>query len=194
MNRFFLAVSLLLSFFLLASCNRPEVIHDLSKKEFQLLNQDSTSVSFPADFKGKILVAGFIYTHCPDVCPAITANLSNVNQQVENKSDVHFIGITFDPGRDTPSVLKKYMQQFDLNEQQFTFLTGDSTTVDSLLNAMDIRAEISSRKKTADGDDLYFMNHTNRISLLDREGRIRLEYSGSYADPEQIMEGINKLR
>lgn len=184
----------LLVLFSLISCDRPEVIKDLSDTSFSLVNQDSTSVTFPQDWEGKVLVVEFIYTNCPDVCPAITANMKNVSQQLENPSDVQFVGITFDPERDTPSVLKKYMQQFKLDEEQFTFLTGDTTTVDSLLSTLDIVAEVSSTKTTSEGEKLYFMRHTNRISLLDQQGRLRLEYSGSYSKPEHIVEGINKLR
>lgn len=182
------------SAFLLISCSSPEVIRDLSGSSFSLVDQDGLDVTFPDDFKGKITVVGFIYTNCPDVCPVITANMSNINKQLENRGDVQFVGVTFDPKRDTPQVLKTYIQQFKLDEQQFTFLTGDSTSVDSLLNTMDIMAKISYTETTDEGKELYFMNHTNRISLLDRQGRIRAEYSGSYSKPEHVIEDINKLR
>lgn len=185
----FLAVSLFAF-----SCDSPEVIRDLSKQSYPLLDQDSSRVVFPDDFAGNVTVVGFIYTNCPDVCSAITANMRNVNRQLEDKENVHFVGVSFDPMRDRPAVLKNYMQQFDLSEEQFTFVTGDTATVNSLLNAMDIVAKVASRKKTDEGKELYFMNHTNRISLLDKQGRLRLEYSGSYSNPEQIIDGINKLR
>ncbi len=185
---------LFILFLFLLSCDSPEVIKDLSGRSFELLNQDSSRVTFPADFENQITVVGFIYTNCPDVCPAITANMNNVNQQLESNDNVHFLGVTFDPERDRPSVLKNYMQQFKLDEDQFTFVTGDTTTVDSLLSALDIRAEVSYRKKSEEGKQLYFMQHTNRISLLDPQGRLRMEFSGSFAKPEHIIEGINRLR
>ncbi|MDR8391237.1 SCO family protein [Aliifodinibius sp. S!AR15-10] len=178
----------------LASCNQPEVIKDLSDQSFQVLDQDSTSVTFPDDFEGEVTVLGFIYTNCPDVCPAITANMNNVKNQLESTENVHFVGISFDPRRDTPSVLKNYMQQFKLDEEEFTFLTGDTTTVDSLLSSLDITADVSYTKTSDEGKELYFMKHTNRISLMDRQGRLRLEYSGSFSKPEHIVEGINQLR
>lgn len=176
------------------ACNSPEVVHDLGDDSFALVDQDSGSVTFPGDFEGTITVIGFIYTHCPDVCPAITANLKNVDGMLEEGSDVRFLGVTFDPERDTPSVLDRYMEQFELDEERYTFVTGDTATVHTMLDALDIRARISNRYTTEDGERRYFMNHTNRISVLDRRGRVRLEYSGSYARPEQIVEGINRLR
>ncbi len=175
-------------------CNRPEVINDLSDDSFSLLTQDSTTIQFPKDFKGDILVVGFIYTHCPDVCPVITAKLSNINRQLENSEGVHFAEISFDPARDTPSVLKKYMQSFNLDPGKFTMLTGDSVTVDSALNKMDILAKIAYSKTNEEGDTSYLMNHTNRILIMDRKGRVRFEYPGSVASEQIVIEDINKLR
>ena len=178
---------------LILSCNSPEVIHDLSNDSFSMLDQDSTSVQFPVDFKGNILVVGFIYTHCPDVCPVITAKLSNINKQLENNKDVHFAEITFDPARDTPSVLKKYMQSFKLDSTKFTMLTGDSVTVDSALEKMDILAKIAYAKTDNEGEQNYLMNHTNRILVMDREGRVRFEYPGSAVPEKHVIEDINRL-
>ena len=185
----------------LVSCSgeSPPVIHDLSDASFEVLNQDSASVTFPDDFEGDIVVAGFIYTHCPDVCPIITANLKNISQQVPESRDIHFLAITFDPERDTPSVLKTYMKQFDLNPDRFTMLTADTMTMDSLLTSLDIKAEKVSAGDRDMADSLhaghqgYTMNHTNRILVMDPEGRVRFEYPGSVVPPEMVLEDIAQL-
>lgn len=186
-------LSLFLSLlFLLSACQSgPEVVHDLSDQSFEVVDQDSVSVTFPGDFKGDFLVVGFIYTHCPDICPVISAKLGNVNNKISDVPDVHFLEISFDPRRDKPSVLKKYMQDFNLDEQRFTMLTGDSTTVDSLLSSMDIIAELAEGESL---DENYMMNHTNRILIMDKEGRVRFEYPGSAVPEDHIIEDIEKLR
>lgn len=178
----------------LPACNKPEVIYDLSTHSYHLVNQDSSAVDFPNDFRGKVLVVGFIYTHCPDICPIISAKLSNISKQLDDHSDVHFAEITFDPIRDTPSVLKNYMEGFKLDPERFTMLTGDSVTVDSVLNRTDIAARISYTRTTDEGKELYFMNHTNRILVMDKDGRVRFEYPGSVASEKIVIEDINKLR
>lgn len=180
---------------IIASCNQSNEIHDLSDQNYALVNQDSSVVNFPSDFNGQYLVVGFIYTHCPDICPITTANMTNIKNQLKDTSNVHFVGISFDPMRDTPSVLNEYMQTFRLGENKFTMLTGDSTTVYSLLNALDIDAEISYVVDTTyAGERSYRMNHTDRISLMDPEGRVRAEYPGSRVPPEHVIEDLNKLR
>jgi protein SCO1/2 len=174
---------------LMTGCNSPEVLDELSERSWMLIDQDSTAVTFPDDFKGQILVAGYIFTHCQGICPAITANMKKIRGRVPEDHDVHFVGITFDPMRDTPSVLKTYMNKFDLDERRFTFLTGDSAIVYSLLERVGIRTEM--QPDTAIG---YRFNHTNQINLIDRQGRIRAEYGGSMVPPEHIIEDINKLQ
>lgn len=181
--------------FFIASCQSgPKVINDLSDDSFTLVNQDSAEVQFPSDFEGDMLVVGFIYTHCPDICPVITAKLSNLNKELGQTSDIHFVEITFDPVRDTPSVLKRYMNDFRLDSTKFTMLTGDSSTVDSVLGRMDIMAKVVNRQTDEEGNTTYLMNHTNRILVMDPEGRVRFEYPGSAVPVKNIIEDINKLR
>lgn len=177
---------------MLSSCQLgPEIIHDLSDESFEVLDQDSSSVIFPEDFEDEILVIGFVYTHCPDICPTISAKLNNVEKAMDDVSDIRFVEITFDPRRDTPSVLKKYMDNFDHNPDRFTMITGDSTTVDSLLTSLDIFAELAEGESL---DDNYVINHTNRISIMDKQGRIRYEYPGTAVPEEHLVEDIETLR
>ena len=192
-NQHFILAILIIS--AIAACSSsPKVIHDLEGEDYILVNQDSAVVSFPSDFSGDYLVVGFIYTHCPDICPITTANMKNIRQQLNDSSNVHFVGISFDPKRDTPSVLKDYMKMFKLDETKFTMLTGGSTTIDSVLQAMDIDAEISYVDTTVKGKRSYRMNHTDRISVMDREGRVRFEYPGSRVPPKHVVEDLTALR
>lgn len=174
---------------LMTGCNSPEVLDDLGDRSWKLVDQDSAAVTFPDDFKGQILVVGYIFTKCPGVCPAITANMKRISGRITEEQNVHFIGITFDPVRDRPSVLKAYMNKFDLNETRFTFLTGDSSTVTPLLDRVEIRTE-----RHPDPAIGYRFNHTNQINLIDQQGRIRMEYGGSMVPAEHVIEDINKLK
>lgn len=91
--RIFIALTLLLG----AACQRTQVIDDLNDASFELVNQDSVSVTFPDDFKGKYVVMGFVYTNCPDICPLITQNMIKIKEELGSPDDVHFLGFTFDP-------------------------------------------------------------------------------------------------
>ena len=181
--------------FLLNACgNRVEVIDDFSDKQFKFVDQDSTVVYFPDDFEGEYLVMGFIYTNCPDICPLITQNLLKAQQELNNPADVHFAALSFDPQRDTPSVLKKYAEAFKAGDN-FSFLTGDTTQVQAFLDSARVRSQVSMRQVTDSGKDIYFMNHSDKIMVFDKKGRLIYEYGGSQKMiPSLISEDLNKVR
>jgi protein SCO1/2 len=191
------SVFVLLFGLFLVSCDTSSlpVINDLSNDTYSLVNQDSAAISFPNDFEGQPMVVGYIYTSCQSVCPAITANMKNISQQLSSEDQTHFVLVSFDPQRDTPSKLKAYLKSYELDPERFTLLTGDSTEVTRLLDTIGINAE----RKSMDGDSEmamkgYMFNHTNQINLFDAQGRIRGEYGGSMVPPKQVIEDLNDLR
>ena len=198
MKRFYeLRLLLLPAFllFLISGCTAPDVKDDFKNTSFQLVNQKGEQVTFPDDFNDSYTLVGYIYTHCPDICPMIISNMKKIQKQVEREVDkpVKFVGISFDPERDDPRQLRKYFDAHELNSPEWTFLTGDTTTVDSLMNRMGIFTEVSYSSVTGAGEEVYFITHTDRISLFDTQGRLRQNYRGSSTPPELFIEDLNAL-
>lgn len=183
---------LLLLFVLIAGCKN-EAIDDFSDTSFELTNQNGETVHFPDDFEGAPVVMGFIYTNCPDICSFITANIRNVYRQMENPGDMQFVLVTFDPRRDTPEVLKKYAQSFEMDHEPFQFLTADSTTIASFMDRMRVRTQESYSKELENGNRMYFLNHSDKILLIDEDSRLIFDYGGSMTSPQLIIEDIEKL-
>ena len=175
--------------------SKPKVIHDLSNKNYSLINSDSSVVNFPGDYRGKTVVIGFIYTHCPDICPMTTHNIDLVKQELDKQgvNDVTYVDISFDPHRDTPSVLKEYADVRGINTNQFHFLTGNENTIKSLLKECNIYA-IPGDTTIVGKDTAYFFIHTDRISVMGPDGKIRAEYKGSTANREELIKDINRIR
>jgi|FaiFalFF_MnMetaG_3_1042247.scaffolds.fasta_scaffold03488_3 protein SCO1/2 len=154
--------------------------------------------------RGKVVVLGMIYTHCPDVCPLITARMRELQEQVaaEGLSDqVFFVTITFDPERDTPEVLRRYAQARKVDFTNWAFLTGDPSTIRHLTEALGIYTErvyvingtpVATPGASA-GAATYFINHTDRIFLVDRQGRVRALLPGSRTELPEAMEKIRRL-
>ena len=178
----------------LMGCQQPKVIDDLSDASFELVASDNSTVTFPEDVKGDIVVMGYIYTHCPDICPMTTANMSQVRQKLGAPDDVQFVTVTFDPQRDTPEVMKQYSETWGFGDTDWMFLTGDTTTVNAMMRRIGIRHQITDTTTTESGEEMYFISHTDLVTLIDRQGRIRQHYSGSRTPPEILIEDINKLR
>lgn len=184
------AVGLLLG---LTACNNPQVIKDISDESYSLVDSDSNRVDFPGDFKGHTTIMTFIYTHCPDVCPVITANMKNIQSGLKDTSNIQFVEISFDPKRDTPSVLADYKNLYRLNEQ-FSLLTGQPSEVDSLLNTLEITAIKTHTDSTRQDSSEYLMKHSNTIYIMDEEGRIRKEYPANVVPPKNVIEDLRKIR
>lgn len=187
-------ITLFLPLLMISCGNNPEVIEDMGDASFRLLDQDSTEVIFPDDFEGDYIVMGFIYTNCPDICSLITQNLVKIQKELNYPEDVQFIAATFDPVRDTPSRLKQYGKPFKVDEN-FTFLTGDSTQVFALMDSARVRSQVSMRDTTSDGRALYFINHSDKIMVLNKQAEVIFEYGGSLPMiPSLVVEDLNKVR
>lgn len=187
-----LAISFMILIFV-ASCGGPEAIYDLSDDSYSLLNSDSSTVNFPGDYEGNISVISFIYTNCPDICPVITANMINIQKALKDSSGINFIEITFDPERDTPSVLRDYKNLYRLNDQ-FSLLTGDTATINTLLDDLEIVAQKTIIDSLGHDSTNYAMRHSNTLYLMDEHGRIRAEYPAHRVPPEHVIEDIQTLR
>jgi len=80
-----------------------------SVPNFTFTNQSGKRISLK-QYSGKILLITFIYTRCPfpDFCPRMTANFAEGYKQLATNPNVHLLSLSFDPGHDTPKVLREY--------------------------------------------------------------------------------------
>ncbi|MGD8306247.1 MAG: SCO family protein [Ignavibacteria bacterium] len=167
---------------------------NLTSKSYIFFNQDSVKTEFAKVIKGKVAVVGFIYTHCPDICPMTTHNMFLTQQKLfsEGISDVHFIGITFDPNRDYPSVLKKFGKIRGIDFSDWTFLWGDEMNTNKILERFSVRA-IQTDSLLIDDELTYTVLHTDRISIVGKDGRLKKNYKGSTVNLEELYNDIIKL-
>lgn len=186
---------LLLASCFLSGCSKLPVINNLGGMNCAFMNQDSTKVSFPSAYNGKIVVMSFIYTHCPDVCPLTTLNMQHLQDTLSTigVKNVQFVTMTFDPNRDKPVVLKDYAVIRGINFRSWDFLTGTKANTDSVLYSMDVRYFPGDSSRTKDMGLVYYITHTDKSVLMDQEGRVRGTYSGSELDFGQIVRDIRTL-
>ena len=179
---------------IITNCRRTVIIDDLNDASFELLTQDSVAVTFPDDYKGKYVVMGFIYTNCPDICPLITQNLMEIQEGLGHPDDVQFLAVSFDPIRDTPAVLKKFKDIYGLQDN-FDFLTGDTLAINAMMDSVRVRTQVSFSTTTEAGDELYFLNHSDKIMVLNPDSKVIIEYGGSQPSvPTLIIEDLNIIR
>lgn len=176
----------------LSSCGE-ERMDDYNDLSVELIDQYGEAITFPDDLKGKPVLMGFIYTHCPDICSFITANLHSVWEEMDKTDEAHFVLITFDPERDRPEILREYAEAFDMNRSPFTFLTGEPERIDTLMKRLNVRSQVSYTTETEEGEELYFLNHTDKVLLIDEEGRLVMDYGGSMTPTGIFVSDLSEL-
>lgn len=193
MKKLFLLFILLI---LIKCTNKFEIIDDLSKSNYKLIDQNNRTQDFPAIAKGKIAVIGYIFTNCPDICPLTTNNMRLIQDGLKKEkiNDVQFISISFDPLQDNPEALKKFAEIRNLDLSNWIFLTGDKLVIDSLMSRVKILAVKSDSTVFNDGRKIYYYVHTDRIQLMDEENRIVKNYKGSSINIKEIISDIKKLK
>ena len=131
--------------------------------KFSLVDQNGKPFT-DADLKGKWNLVFFGYTHCPDVCPTTLNDLSLALDQLGAKEkDVGIVFISVDPERDTPAVLKSYVESFG---GPIEGLTGTAEQVAQA--AKDYKVYYAKHPLPGGG---YDMDHGALIYIMDPEGR-----------------------
>ncbi len=187
---------IVLTLLLLTGCGEKlPVVENFSNNHYQLVNQKSEPIVFPDFVKGKIVVMNFIFTNCPDICPLSTNNMRLIQERLnkERIKNVQFVSMSFDPNNDTPEVLTKFADIRGLDLSNWTFLTGRKSVTDSVIHQANVIAVPNDSTVFKDGRKIYYYIHTDRISLIDNEGRIRKNYIGSKINIDEIVNDIKKL-
>ena len=130
------------------------------------------------DLAGHVWIADFVFTRCPDFCPALTARMAGLQKNLPPGADpIRLVSFSVDPAHDTPEVLRDYAAHAGAGGGWF-FLTGSREAVAALLRE-------GFRVAWADnGPPSAPITHSDRFVLVDRRLRIRGYYHG--IDPADV--------
>ena len=175
MRRLIASGVLLLAVLLCAGCDKPApapkfALTDVTGanfgKELALTDHNGKPRTL-ADFRGKVVVIFFGYTHCPDVCPTTLAELAIVAKELGGNAErMQVLFVTVDPERDTQEVLHKYVPSFN---PSFLGLYGNAEA--TMRAAREFK--IFYQKQPLPGGD-YSVDHSAGTYVLDQQGRLRL--------------------
>lgn len=136
-------------------------------RDFRLIDHNGQPRTL-ADFRGKVLVVFFGFTHCPDVCPTTLAELARALKQLgADAQRVQVVMITVDPQRDTPEVLKQYVTALD---SAFLGLTGDAQAIEQTAREF----KVFYQKTSGATPETYSVDHSSGTFVYDPAGRLRL--------------------
>jgi|TARA_B110000003_G_scaffold205540_1_gene204384 protein SCO1 len=129
-------------------------------------------------FQGPLTAVFFGFTNCPDVCPLTLENIDQVleklNAAENEKLKVFFVSI--DPERDSPEVIKDYLNSF---KNKIYGITGDPGKIFLLSRSWGALSE-----KIFNEDGSYLINHSSSILLLN---------NGKYIDRISHHENLDNI-
>lgn len=142
-------------------------------RDFALTDHDGKPRRL-ADFKGRVVVVFFGFTHCPDVCPTALAQMAKTLKSLdpEDARRVQVLFITVDPERDSPAVLRDYVTAFN---PEFLALTG---SVDDIARTTR-EFKVLAAKTAESSPGNYSVDHSTQTFVYDANNRLRLFVSHS---------------
>lgn len=156
---------------------------------FPLLNHDGATLTL-RDFAGRLLVLTFIYTRCPlpDFCPLVVKHLETVRgRAIEERigDRVALLGVTLDPGYDTPAVLRAYGESMLKGANRFdqwTLATGTAAEVEAIARFFGVAAR-------ADG---MLITHTLSTVVIGHDGRIMRIFPSNSWRPDDLLAEVRR--
>jgi protein SCO1/2 len=185
----FAALALLLA---VAACGKPDsawhatdISGAMPALDFALTRANDGKPVTAGDYRGKVVLLYFGYAHCPDICPTTLANLSEVLQKLGGRAgEVRVLFVTVDPNRDTPALMKGYVQSF---APQIDGLRGTDNQLTALTRRYRVAFSVTPGPP-------YEVMHSNAVFFFDKTGRARLvatatdNVDGLTADVGRLLE------
>jgi len=150
----------------------PRVEPPIPKPDFVLTRTEGTPYDFRRETDGYVTLLFFGYTNCPDICPVHLANIAAALKKVspEVNGAVKVVFVTNDPARDTPEVLRAYLDHFDA---RFIGLTGDSLAIGDAMRQLSLSPVVREEGTQPGG---YTIGHSAIVLAFTRDNFAHVVY------------------
>lgn len=170
-----------------------EPVRGLAMPEFTATTQAGDTFS-RADLLGHVTIADFMFTHCPFICPVLTARMKQMSEQLAG-TPVRFVSMSVDPARDTPARLAAYAAEHAADTARWSFLSTDEATVRRVVGEA-LKFELSTDPKTniplPDGTSMPNIVHPGHFVLLGPDAQVLGIYRAS--DAEKVAALVARAR
>ena len=148
--------------------------------EFRLTDQDGGAFG-ATELRGYVWMAGFIFTRCPTICPAITARMAKIQHRARGiEESFRLVSFSVDPAYDTPERLAAYARAHRASPRMWKMLTGP---LDAMKGTVEDGLKIAMGTPAGE-NDFASLFHGTHFVLVDRQLRIRGYYDSSDPDVE----------
>lgn len=133
---------------------------------FEFFDQDSLFIT-DKDYLGKVYVVEFFFTSCPSICPIMTKNLVDLQEEFKKTNDFGVASFTITPEYDTPQVLKEYAEKNGITNIDWHLMTGSQDAIYDLANK-GFNIFVSEMPNAPGG-----FEHAGLFALIDKKGYLR---------------------
>jgi protein SCO1 len=163
---------------------------------FQLTDQTGATLASQS-LGGKVTLLDFVYTHCTDACPLLSATFQDAQRKLSNDgllgSRIMLVSVTVDPVHDTPPVFAEYAQQFRADPAGWKLLTGDFDQVYDVVTGLKVAVRPPRPAADSPAPGGTELSHTTRIVLIDPELQVRAYLDGADASADDLITAAKRL-
>lgn len=164
--------------------------------DFALTDQSGAQFSSAA-LVGKVALLDFVYTHCTDVCPLLSATYQQAARKLEDEkllgTKVMLVSLSVDPTHDSPTVLAEYAKQFKADPVTWKFLTGDWDDVYDVVTGLKVATHAPRPAANAPAPGGSELTHSTRIVLIDPRGQVRAYLEGQDASADDLVKAVKRV-
>ena len=178
----FIFLFIMLPIFLSVKNKEDNYVASFKGSSFSLKDVNNNPIN-EKSFEGPLTALFFGFTHCPDVCPMTLNKLDIIiDRLAKDNKKLKVVFISIDPERDTPEVMRDYINSFN---NKFIGITGKPEKIFLLSQSWSI---ISQKIFSEDGQ--YTVDHSSPVILL-KNGKFvaRLTHKDNI---KQSLKVINK--
>jgi protein SCO1/2 len=157
--------------------------------DFKLINQLGDTIT-QKTFIDKIYITDFFFTSCPGICLKMTGNMSKLQEEFKEDSEIALLSHSVTPNIDSVSVLREYAEKHDIIANKWHLVTGDK------MNIYDLgRKQYFVENDLGIPKNINDFLHTENFLLIDKNKHIRGVYNGlNRASIAQLVTDVKTLK
>ena len=157
--------------------------------DFKLVNQLGDTIT-QKSFDNKIYITDFFFTSCPGICLKMTGNMSKLQEEFKEDSEIALLSHSVTPSIDSVAVLKDYAERHDVIDNKWHLVTGDKMEIYDLG-----RKQYFVENDLGIPKDINDFLHTENFLLIDKNKHIRGIYNGlNRASIAQLIIDVKTLK
>lgn len=146
-----------------------------------------------SELKGKVILAGYVYTRCPRGCALVVSKMKKIYDEFGSDPGVQFLSFTVDPD-DTPQILTDFATSRGITKDNWWFVNGPKDAVRSYLTFQFKFAGVKEIPEAERFNPADKFIHDMKVAIVDHKGNIRGHYDIANMDPEYESFWNEKIR